>query len=391
MRENRTSGSEGGGTTSELPTPIDLKIAAQPILGQRDRGGDELRICCLRRPLGLGVIHNSFMVTLKDIAARVGVDVSTVSKVLQGAPIRISESRREEIVRVAKEMDYRPNLVARGLRLRRADAIALVVPSTTSYVYPEIIDGAEDAAEEHGYALFLVKSLGVDLNDRLLSVVGHGRIDGLIFVDTPSCEFAANLTAKGVPFVRLNRSAPKDRGYVALDDEAGFAAQAAYLAGLGHREIAFVAGELSSYVQTVCIAGFRKGLSKHRLALADDRILECDFEGEAADAVAEQLLRLSPKPTAVASSSVLTASRIVQAFRARSVRVPEDISVIGYHDSPAALWPPPGITTVKMPSREQGRRGVECLLKLLNGEAFDRETVQGPLEIIERGTTAPLP
>jgi LacI family transcriptional regulator len=287
-------------------------------------------------------------------------------------------------------MDYRPNLVARGLRLRRADAIALVVPTTTSYVYPEIIDGAQDAAEEHDYALFLVKSLAVDPNDRLLSVVGHGRIDGLIFADIPSPEFMEHLMARAVPHVSLNRCSPDDHGYVALDDEAGFAAQADYLASRGHRVVAFVAGALDSFVQVLCIQGFRRGLAKHGVDLPDSRLLESDFEGEGGDAVAEQLLALNPRPTAVATSSVITASRIVQAFRARSIRVPEEISVIGYHDSPAALWPPPGISTVKMPSRVQGRRGVECLLTLLSGQPFDGEMVNAPPEIIERGTTANL-
>jgi LacI family transcriptional regulator len=327
------------------------------------------------------------MVTLKDIASRVGVDASTVSKVLQGAPIRISASRRELILQVAKEMDYRPNLMARGLRLRRSNSLALVVPSTVSYLYPEIVAGAEQAAEERGYALFLIKS--TDPHARLLSAVGHGRIDGLVFADDqPSEAVARVLCSLDVSWVCLNRSSPEDHGYVALDDEAGFGAQAEHLLRLGHRRIAFVGVTPRTYVSELCTRLFLERLHSEGLDLAPEYLLECGFGGERAHEVAQAISELSPRPTAVAVASVSIASRLVGSLRSHGIRVPEDVSVIGYHDSPVALWPPPGITTVKMPSRAQGFQGVTHVIQLLNGEPFEGETVKDPPVIIERGTCA---
>jgi LacI family transcriptional regulator len=327
------------------------------------------------------------MVTLKDIALKVGVDVSTVSKVLQGAPIRISQSRRDEIVLAAQEMNYQPNLMARGLRLKRSNALALVVPTTTSYLYPEIVDGAEQAAEEQKFALFLIKS--TNPHTRLLSVVGHGRIDGLVFTeDQPSPEVALRLTSLDVSWVCLNRTEINDRRHVALDDEAGFVAQAEHLISLGHRNVAFVSVTPKSYVSEQCTRHFVGRFAAEGIEIPSSNLLECGFDGEEADDVAQAVSKLSPRPTAIASASVQTASRLVAALGSRGLRVPEDISVIGYHDSPAALWPPPGITTVRMPSRTQGFEGVRRVIDLLNGVDFDGETIHDAPIVVGRGTCA---
>ncbi len=327
------------------------------------------------------------MTTLKDIAAKVGVDVSTVSKVLQGAPIRVTEARRDEILRVAHEMDYRPNTLARSLRLRRSQAIAIVVPSTTNFLYPEIIAGAEEAAEEQDYAMFLVKSNASDPNSRLLSVAAQGRIDGLVFTDDyPHPLVEQRLCEMGIPFVSLNRGGGEDERTVILDDEAGFRTQAEYLVELGHRSVVFVAVQPRNFVANLCLGAFRTGLSKRGVELPESRVLGCDFEGAATEVVAEQLYALVPKPTAVATASVLVASRLVQCLKNKGISVPGELSVIGYHDSPAALWPPPGVTTVRMPSREQGRRGVMRLLQLIDGQKPGREVLAASPEIVERGT-----
>lgn len=331
------------------------------------------------------------MVTLKDIANRVGVDISTVSKVLQGAPIRVSDSKREEILRTASEMNYRPNAVARGLRLRKSGAIAMVVPTTTNYLYPEIIGGAEDAADEHGYLLFLVKQSRSDPLQQLISVVGQGRVDGLLFADDmPQPDFLSQLEQQHVPFISLNRTGSDDKRYVSLNDDAGFELQAKHLVSLGHRSIVFVAVKPQSYVSRTCQAYFTEGLRRAGFDESGLKVIFCDFPGEFCHEVADEILGLNPRPTAVATASVVVASRLVDILRNRGVEVPKEISVIGYHDSPVAVWPPPGVTTVKMPSRLQGRLGVERLLEVLNGRDFRGEILDAAPEILDRGTCRAL-
>lgn len=326
------------------------------------------------------------MVTLKDIAHRIGVDISTVSKVLQGAPIRVSEAKRDLILRTAQEMNYRPNTVARSLRLGKSGAIAMVVPTMTNYLYPEIIAGAEEAADAHGTILFLVKQSREKPLEQLTGVVGQGRVDGLLFADDiPEGDFLAKLRAQNIPYITLNRTGDTDR-YVSLDDQAGFAAQAEYLADLGHRSIAFVAVRPQSYTARLCEGYFRERWAELREDVP--RTVQCDFAGEGCEETADQILAMEPRPTAVAAASVIVASRLVDILRRRGVSVPGEISVVGYHDSPAATWP--GVNTVKMPSRVQGVRGVIRLFEVIEGLPFPGEVLAEPPRILDRGTCRPL-
>ncbi|MGV3614695.1 MAG: LacI family DNA-binding transcriptional regulator [Fimbriimonas sp.] len=330
------------------------------------------------------------MVTLKDIAHRIGVDISTVSKVLQGAPIRVSAEKRDLILRTAREMNYRPNTVARSLRLGKSGAIAMVVPSTTNYLYPEIIAGAEEAADAHGTILFLVKQSLENPLRQLASVVGQGRVDGLLFADDiPEGDFLPQLREQGIPFVSLNRTGDTER-YVTLDDQAGFAAQAAYLHGLGHRCVVFVAVRPQSFVARACEGYFRSRWAEEGGDPDAVSTVTCDFGGECCEETADRILSLRPRPTAVATASVIVAARLVDILRRRGVAVPGDISVVGYHDSPAATWPPPGVNTVKMPSRQQGARGVERLLEVIDGLSFEGEVLADAPQVLDRGTCRTL-
>lgn len=326
------------------------------------------------------------MVTLKDIAQRIGVDTSTVSKVLQGAPIRVSAEKRDLILRTAREMNYRPNTMARSLRLGKSGAIAMVVPTMTNYLYPEIIAGAEEAAEANGTILFLVKQSREKPLEQLMAVVGQGRVDGLLFADDiPEGDFLAQLRANGIPYISLNRTGDTDR-YVALDDQAGFAAQAEYLADLGHRRIAFVAVKPQSFTARLCEGYFRERLTE--MGVDETHTVLCDFLGDECERAADEILALDPRPTAVAAASVIVASHLVDILRRRGVSVPGEISVVGYHDSPAANWP--GVNTVKMPSRVQGVRGVVRLFEVIDGLPFAGEVLAEPPRILDRGSCRAL-
>ncbi len=181
------------------------------------------------------------MVTLKDIASKCGVDISTVSKVIHGREIRVSKETRAKILDAADELHYRPNATARSLRMRRSGAIAMAVTNTTRYVYPEIIEGAQEKAEELGVCLFVYcYSPRRHEAESLIDLAHEGRFDGVMFHDVPDDRFISELLDAEVPFISLNRYASVGRRFVSLDDEAGFRAQANYLADLGHRKIGFV-------------------------------------------------------------------------------------------------------------------------------------------------------
>ena len=329
------------------------------------------------------------MATLRDVARRAGVDSSTASKVLGGGNIRVAEATRKRILAAARQLDYVPNAYAQGLRLQRKGALAMAVQRTTNYVFPEIVEGAEEAAERCGTSLFLVKQPERDHSERLLSVVRQGRMDGWIFADEAPYEgFFEALAALRVPFVTLNRFDGTPGPHVCLDDEAGFRLQAERIVAEGHRRVAFVEVEPASYVSRLCRHHFLKRMSGLYLPLPPSHVVGGDFEGDDSERVADALLGLRPRPTAVACGSMQMATRLVEALVSRGVRVPEEIGVVGYHDPPTALVSRPPLTTVRMPSRTQGRRAVERLLEIVEGTLadFQGEVVADPPEFVVRGS-----
>jgi len=325
------------------------------------------------------------MVTLKDIAARCGVDISTVSKVIHGRAIRVSDQTRTKIMEAAEELHYRPNALARSLRMRRSGAIAMAINSTTRYVYPEIIDGAQEKAEELGICLFLYcYSPRRAEAEELIALAQEGRFDGVMIHDLPHDHFVADLLEACVPFISLNRFSSVGSRYVSLDDEAGFRAQANYLADLGHRQIGFVGVRPDSDISRRCKGAFCDALAERGIPISPSLLFSCDFEGLDFARVATEIGSGPSRPTAVATASLVTALQLIAALKGQGVRIPEDLSVMGYHDAPTAAWHRPSLTTVRMPFRMQGALAVERLNALLNGVESPGDVIDIAPEIIER-------
>lgn len=326
------------------------------------------------------------MVRLKDVAYLAGYDISTVSKVLQGGNIHVSREAREQITKAATELGYRPNLLARGLRTRRAGAIVLGFPCLDHPMYPAITEGAEQAAEELGLALFAYKFPPQNAANSLLDLVRQGRADGIILAsEVPDCDFVQLATQNAVKVITLNDYPENPSVSVILDDAAGFRTQAAYLADLGHREIVFIGIQPETPASRTWVESFRGQLGQLGLLLRDDQILFGDFEGENAPELVEKVLVLDPRPTAIATASLAMGARIIRELSRRGFSVPSEISVIGYHDSKQAEWNNPSITTVKMPSFVQGKVAVQRLFAILNSEeAGTGEVVAAPIEVTQR-------
>jgi len=324
---------------------------------------------------------------LKDVAIAAGVDTSTVSKVLRGAPIKVTTETRTRIERAAQELGFRPNRLAQSLKTRRSGAIAMAVPSTTNTIYPALIDGAQAAAAERDTCLFLVQFAPDNAGQALFDLIEDGRIDGVLVADDlPEPDFLQRAIERNVSLVTLNRY-PGCGAFVALDDEAGFAAQAKYLAELGHRDVAYVGIAPNSYTSQLCREAFRKEADRNAMSVID---MEGSFLGEDAALVARALRDLPRRPTAVAVASIFLATRLLQELGALGISVPEEMGVVGYHDAPIAGWTGMSTTTIRMPSREQGRRAVDRLLGLIHGESFAGETVSSPIEVVDRGSVRRL-
>lgn len=269
----------------------------------------------------------------------------------------------------------------------------MAVRNTTNYVFPEIVEGAEEAAERLGTSLFLVKQPEGSHADRLLSIIRQGRMDGWIFADEAPCDgFFADLVALRVPFVTLNRFGEGPGPHVCLDDEAGFRSQAEQIIAMGHRRVAFIGVHPETYVSRLCRHSFVKRMASCYLPLPPTHVLMGAFEGDDAERLADAVLALRPRPTAVACGSMQAASRLIDALVARGVPIPEEIGVVGYHDPPTAIASRPPLTTIRMPSRAQGKMAVERLIEIIDGSLRDYagEIVQDQPEFVLRGSLTPL-
>lgn len=333
------------------------------------------------------------MVRLKDVAYLAGYDISTVSKVLNDENFHASAEARQRIMSAAKELGYQPNLLARGLRTHRSGAIVMAFPRIDNLVFPALTAGAEAATIRLEQDLLAYKFPQSGGTKALLKLVLQGRADGILIVDdVPDADFLPEAKSRRVPIVMLNRQDDPSFPSVVLDDGAGFSIQASYLCGLGHRRIVFVAVHPSSQVSRFCLATFADTCEAKGVALTDNDILRCSYDGSDAHSAVEAILAMRPRPTAVATASLMIAMRIIQGLSEAGLRIPRDISVIGYHDSPVAELSNPKTTTIRMPSVEQGTRGVERLVEAISGkEGAVEEVVSTPIMVVERGSCAQAP
>jgi LacI family transcriptional regulator len=332
-------------------------------------------------------------VRLKDVAAAAGVNPSIASRVLNGDPtVSTRPETRERIHAAAASLGYTPNAFARGLKLRRTMTLGLVLPNLVSAVNLEIIQGAERRAATAGYVVLIAdaddfEATG-DLHRRLL--LEH-RVDGLLLASTASEPMVTELDRHGLPYVFVNRRPTAGRGTcVSNDDEGGMALAVRHLAALGHRRIGQIAGPDGVDTAARRLAGYRRAMSEAGLTVTNDLIAAGPFSEEGGWQAMHHLLELPQPVTAVAASSLVGAAGAMAAVHARGLRIPDDVSIVAFHDAPIAQFLHPPLDTVRMPLREMAETAVDCLIRVLQGEEIDDVILPTPPVLIERASTARL-
>lgn len=329
-------------------------------------------------------------ITLADVAARAAVDRSVVSRVLSEDPgLSIRPETRERVIAAVAELQYRPNRIARSLRTRKADTFGLVIPDFTNPIYASIIAGAEAAASERGCVL-LTGSLGQGALsiDQYLELLGRGRVDGLLLAGDP--DGVERLEELGMPWLFVNRRAPQARRYVILDDERAAMLAVEHLHGLGHERIAHLTGPSGADTAQRREAGYRRALRDARLRVPRGYVVRGDYTSRAGAEAMRTLLERTPRPTAVFVANVAAAIGALAAARDAGVVVPDALSVVAVHDLPLVEYLAPPLTTLRMPLEKLGRTAIE-LLATRPVDARVEEVVEGPIELVQRASTAPPP
>ena len=326
------------------------------------------------------------------MAQAAGVGTSIVSRVLNGdATLSIRPETRERILTAARDLNYRPNAFARGLKLARTMTLGLVIPNLAYPVNAEIIRGAERRAAAAGYVVLLADSEEFsEAGEAFERLLRERRVDGLLIASASTDEAVVRTLARaGLPFVLVNRRVERVGPSVTVDDVGGMKIGVEHLISLGHRRIAYIGGPSDADTARRRLAGFRVAMRGARLRAPAARVAEAPFDAEGGFRAMVELLERRPRPTAVAVWSLAAAVGALAAARERGVHVPGDLSIVAFHDAPMASYLDPPLTTVRMPLREMAERGVECLLALIDGEEVQSTVIGAPPLLIERASTRP--
>ncbi len=325
--------------------------------------------------------------TIRDVAERAGVSKSLVSLVMRGSPL-VGVERREAVLRAATELDYRPNAVARSLVRKRSFVIGVVLSDLHNPFFAEVVDGIEEEARICGYqALFSTARLSPEREAEALETFLELRTDGLILAgaELPIQDIVAVATMAPLVLVtRSTRSPLVDS--VTNDDRAGARLAVEHLVALGHRAIAHIDGgkgagaaaRRSSYLAT---------MSNHGLA-EEASIVRGAFTEEGGAAGVERLLARGRTPTAIFAANDLAAVGALHALGERALRVPEDVSLVGYDNSSLAALGHVDLTTIDQPRRQLGAAAVRLLLERLDRGRREARHLVVPPHLVTRGTTS---
>jgi LacI family transcriptional regulator len=329
-------------------------------------------------------------VTISAIAAEAGVSVPTVSRVLNGRS-DVSPRTRERVEALLREHGYQ----RRGSRPAvRSGLIDLVFNDLDSPWAVEIIRGVEEAANEAGASTVVSaihRSASPTSTRQWLDNVSARASDGAILVTTDlDSSLRAELQRLDVPAVVIDPAGVPDLDVptIGATNWTGAVGATQHLTGLGHQRIGFVAGVPGLWCSRARLDGYRAGLDAAGIAFDPALVVEGDFDYESGFRAGRTLLGLASPPTAVFAASDQMALGVYEAVRKKGLRVPEDVSVLGFDDLPEARWASPPLTTVRQPLADMGKLAARTVLRMVHGEAVDSPRVELATRLVTRESTA---
>ena len=331
------------------------------------------------------------MVRLKDIATRAGVSVMTVSKVMRDKG-DISAKTKVRVRQLAKQMGYTPNSVAQGLRYKRSKLFGLVIPAATNPVYARIVMAIEEQAHEAGFDLLVGHSLNIpEREEMVVQRLLSRRIDGLFLAPVyrmePTAPIYEELLRRNVPTVLLGHRAPFCEKFVNVetDDVSASYMATKHLIGLGHKRIAFFTGPPVAPSSQERIEGYRRALREENIHWDDRLIFTAGSTIEEGEKAALQLLDERPSATAVQAVNDLVAIGAGTIFLKQGLKIPDDLSLVGFGNVLVSEHFRVPLTTVRQPKLRLGAAAMDQMVKLLRNERPITQRL--PAEIVVRDST----
>ena len=332
--------------------------------------------------------------TIYDVANEASVAISTVSRVLNGSP-EVSDATRERVQAAIEKLHFQPQRTARKLAQQSTTSIAVALPSATSLFFVEILKGIKDVLRDRDIDLLLSNLGSAQPYPTLQRFLRRGAVDGLLLVALPVDDvLSSQLGGMMAPVVLLGSRYPGLDAYW-WDDVRGAQDAVTYLISEGHERIGLVTAHSWSTSSAPRLEGYRAALNEAGLSLDPDLIQagqttkHAGYSEEAGAEAMERLMSLDRPPTAVFASSDVQAYGAWAYARDNSIRVPRDVSIVGYDDLKLSRFL--DLSTVSQQMHEAGRMATERLLERLQGPHEDRVDVQLPLDLKIRSSSGPAP
>lgn len=309
------------------------------------------------------------MTTIREVATKAGVSISTVSHVINETRF-VSDETRSRVLAAMDELNYRPNRLAGSLRRKdkRTNTLGLLIPDSTNPFFSEVLRGAEDACFEAGFNIVLCNSDGDSEKElNYINVLLSKQVDGIMLVSAGSHQASLELISRRNAYaIMVDREVEGTQlDSVVIDNDLGGYIATQYLLELGHEEIGCITGPSLLTPSAKRVEGYRRALEDAGIPVNEQFIVPGDFRAKSGYTATKTLLDLSQRPTAIFTCNDMMAVGALCAIYESGLRVPDDISVVGFDDITLATFTVPPLTTVAQPSYEMGLLAAELMIQRL--------------------------
>jgi LacI family transcriptional regulator len=330
-------------------------------------------------------------ITIKDIARITNVSATTVSRVLNNKHEGVSLETRQRILDTIRELDYKPNAIARGLVTKKTNTIGIIIPDISNQFFSDIARGIEDGASDHGYNVFLCNTDDkLDKESKYINALKEKCVDGIIFASSsmPNIKIISELIKGSIPVVVVDRHVEIENVYgIYTDNFRGGYIATKHLIDLNHKKIGCITGPLGNHNSKERLDGYKQALLDSCITFNEDLVAEGNYKINGGMKAAEKLIR-NKQITALFVSNDLMAYGAYKAIKAAGLNIPEDISIVGFDDTELSQIIEPELTTIRQPAYQMGIEAERALIKIISGKSVkDRNKSFSPNLIIRKSTS----
>lgn len=327
------------------------------------------------------------MAKIKDVARLAGVSPACVSLALNNKPY-VSQEAKERIYEAINKLNYRPNIIARSLRKKKTTTMGLILPNITNPFFPEVARGVETRAREYGFNVILCNSDADPLLEKqYIDILLAKQIDGLILTSAHPSNDLSQYTRENCPIVLVNRELFSGKfDFVGVDNVASAKFVVNHLIRLGHRKIAFVAGEPASSASSGRYEGYRLALEEAGISYREELVKTGYLKYSGGYQAMQSFLKISSPPTAIFCANDMMALGVMDACRDRGVKVPQEVAIAGFDDIWLASLKGVELTTVQQPRYLMGVKAVDLMIERIRDKREKVRRVILPTKLIIRKT-----